>query len=391
MFSPAFEKLVEAIPVSSDSRIDWEKIGETPLGEHLLRMEKTPQNPAYHAEGDVLTHTKMVCEALISLDGYKNASREDRILLFLAALMHDIGKPAVTKLKDGEWTSPRHTSAGANIARALLWRDFSLSGNGMAQNFRESLCALIRYHSFPPNALKEENPLPKFIKIASVGELATGFSLRKLCLLEKADAMGRIAEGGSDYPERIDYCEMLAEEYGVADAPFPFEDAYSKRAFFRGKTSRPADMLYNGGFGEVIVMSGLPGTGKDTWIAKNFPDTPIISLDEIRKRLGFAPSETPGEVVVYAHEEAKKLLRKEKTFIWNATSLFPLLREKQITLFEQYGASVRTVFLETSWEEGISRNKNRKAEVPIGVIEKMLAKLEPPLPFECERVNWEIT
>ena len=114
-------------------------------------------------------------------------------------------------------------------------------------------------------------------------------------------------------------------------------------------------------------------------------------MDEIRKRLKVSPTDNQGAVVARAHEQAKEYLRKKQPFVWNATSITAQLRSKQISLFEQYGASVKTAFLETDWEEELIRNANREAKVPKEVIEKMLSKLELPERFESEKVVWEIT
>ena len=138
-------------------------------------------------------------------------------------------------------------------------------------------------------------------------------------------------------------------------------------------------------------MSGLPGTGKDTLISSRYPDLPVVSLDDIRRRLGVSPTEKQGRVVAAAHEEAKGYLRKRRPFVWNATSIMNVLRDKQISLFEEYGASVKTLFIETSWEEELRRNASRGAAVPESVIERMLSRLEIPERGESESVVWEIT
>ena len=67
------------------------------------------------------------------------------------------------------------------------------------------------------------------------------------------------------------------------------------------------------------------------------------------------------------------------------------IRSMQISLFEDYGASVRTVFLETEWNEQLRRNSEREAKVPIGAIENMLSKMTLPERFESARVEWKIT
>jgi predicted kinase len=249
----------------------------------------------------------------------------------------------------------------------------------------------VRYHSFPPFAAQAKNAERRLLSIASNGELAKNFSIARLCLLERADVLGRVCKDESDYLERIEYCGLLAEEVGCLHAPYSFQSDYSKRAYFLGKTDWKDQQLFNDTWGEVVLLSGLPGTGKDTWIEKNCPELPVVSLDEIRKRLKISPTDNQGAVVARAHEQAKEYLRKKQPFVWNATSITAQLRSKQISLFEQYGASVKTVFLETDWEEELIRNANREAEVPKEVIEKMLSKLELPERFESEKVVWEIT
>ena len=182
----------------------------------------------------------------------------------------------------------------------------------------------------------------------------------------------------------------MARELGCLDGPYKFKNDYSGRAFFQGRTLYQDDEVYNSSWGQVIILAGLPGTGKDTYIKASYPGTPVISLDEIRRELKILPSENQGPVVARAHELAREYLRKKQVFIWNATSISPLIRTSQISLFEEYGASVRVVFLETDFKENLARNKSRQAAVPRGVIENMLSRLEPPERFEAEAVNWII-
>ena len=135
-------------------------------------------------------------------------------------------------------------------------------------------------------------------------------------------------------------------------------------------------------------MSGLPGTGKDTWIQENCPDLPMISLDEIRKELKISPTDNQSKVVEIARERARELLRKKQTFVWNATNLSPMVRKKQIKLFTQYQASVKIVYLETDWQEQLRRNGSRKDAVPEVAICYMMEELVLPEAKEAQRVEW---
>jgi predicted kinase len=146
--------------------------------------------------------------------------------------------------------------------------------------------------------------------------------------------------------------------------------------------------IFDPTWGEVILLCGLPGTGKDTFIKKYYPNFKVISLDNIRREHKIKPTENQGEVYVIAKEMAKEYLRNQSPFIFNATNFTKLTRETQIDLFHQYSAKVKVIFLETSWEENIKRDKNRRYEVSEKIIDEMLAKLEMAEDFEAETVEW---
>ncbi len=75
-------------PIGPDFGLDWAAIVQT--YDWLLPLADCPQNPAYHAEGNVLIHTRLVCEALIVLPAWRDLDATARSILFAAALMHDI-------------------------------------------------------------------------------------------------------------------------------------------------------------------------------------------------------------------------------------------------------------------------------------------------------------
>lgn len=383
------EKILRLIPLSGEN-IAWDGFADTLMQPIFSAMARTEQNPEYHGEIDVFSHTKAVCEALVRDPEYQKRSEREKTVLFLAALFHDIGKIKCTVLEDGVYRSPNHGKIGSLMTREILWRDLGFCGSEEVREIREAVCQLVRYHSYPTFAVSDTDFERRLLKIASGGELAKDFSISMLCILERADIIGRISKDTEESLEKIAYCKMLAEDAGCAENPFFFADDFSKRAYFKAKTDWKDQALFRDTWGEVILLSGLPGTGKDTWIAKNHPEMPVVSLDEIRKKLGILPTEKQGAVIAAGYEEARSYLRKQKPFIWNATNVTAQIRTAQISLFEQYGASVKTVFLETEWNEQLRRNAERKAKVPVSAIERMLSKLEMPERFESESVVWEI-
>lgn len=104
--------------------------------------------------------------------------------------------------------------------------------------------------------------------------------------------------------------------------------------------------------------------------------------------MGTSAADEQGAVVNAAREMAREYLRRKTPFVWNATSLTPVIRRKQIQLFTDYHAAVRVVYSETEWEEQLWRNRERNAEVPERVISRMLRGMSLPERFEAHRMEW---
>lgn len=378
-----------SLPKAPSWRIDWEGLWAAGFGTFFERMGKVEQNPSWHEEGNVWRHTQMVCQELVGMSVYRKLPLLQRQELFLAAMLHDIGKILCTRLEEGQWVSPNHTAVGARMAREYLRTEFGLGGTKKTLYIRETICNLIRYHSVPTHILDQTDPERRLMKIASNGELVPDFTIELLCILEEADVRGRIYQKMEESVETVLLCAQLAEEIGCYRGAFSFPSPYAEYAYLSGRNLVPGQELYDDTWGEVILMSGLPGTGKDTWIKEQLGNLPVVSLDEIRRRMGVSPTEHQGVVVAKAREMAKEYLRKKQPFVWNATNVTASLREKQVRLFQKYHASVRIVYLETGWEEELKRNKERKEAVPEQVIGKMQGSLVLPERFEAEVVRWE--
>ena len=376
------------VPDSPDAEIDWSRIEALFAPYAFADMARTPQNPVFHGEGDVLTHIKLVCRELNRMPAFQCLPKRQKEELFLAALLHDVGKVKMTRLENGEWVSPHHASVGSRIVRELLWLDFGLCGTREAMIFRETVCALVRCHMLPVHLPDQDEPERKARQVASIGELAPDFSWELLCLLAEADVRGRIAEDTEDGLTQVQLTRLLAEEARCLHGPYRFQDGFTKRAYLSGRNVQPDQTLYDDAWGEVILLSGLPGTGKDTWIRQNAPGLPMISPDCIRRELNAAPTGNQAKVIQTAQERAKELLRTKQPFVWNATNITRELRQEQVSLFERYGARVRIVYLETPWETELRRNAGRREKVPQTAIEGMLRKTELPTPDEAQAVEW---
>lgn len=385
---PEFEKLTACLPQPPAWVWNWTGLRSCGLAPLFDRMAETPQHAPWHGEGDVYRHTVLVCEALARLPAFRALDERRRQVLAVAALLHDEGKIRCTRQEYGVIDAPGHAASGAASVRRLLWQDFGLSGNAQLRAFREAVCLLIRHHSLPLHLLEREDNIRHIRRLAACGETAPDFSLEMLCLLAEADVRGRIADDCPALLDEIQLSAALAEEAGCLKSPYAFPSACTRRAYLSGRNVWPEQTLYDDAWGEVILMCGLPGTGKDTWIAENHPELPVVCMDDIRRQMNIAPTDEQGRVVQAAREQARVHLRAKQPFIWNATDITPLQRCKQVDLFEDYGASVRIVYLETSWAENLRRNAGRTRRVPENVIDRMLTKLIPPEPGEARHVDW---
>ena len=92
-----YEQLMAMVPCAPSWNIDWQSIESSALKQYVDEMSCTLQSPRWHAEGDVWTHTKMVCESLVAMPEYRELLLSQRRVLFLAALLHDVGKTVATR------------------------------------------------------------------------------------------------------------------------------------------------------------------------------------------------------------------------------------------------------------------------------------------------------
>lgn len=365
-----------------------EILAANPILPFAEAMRSTPQPEQWHGEGDVLTHTRMVISSLDEIQEVMALSQDDREVLYAAAWLHDIGKIRQTREIAGCIEAPSHSSVGSRMARKELWRNYGLCGDRKSMQLREAISLLVRYHSVPPHAIDSESVQLTLHRIAANSSLAPYFSVKLLCLLSRADMMGRICDDREAMLDQIALCEELAKEEGCYESCYPFPSDYTRRAYLGGRDVWKSQELHDDTWGTVYMMSGLPGTGKDTWIRQNLPDIPMVSLDEIRHERKILPTDNQGLVANLAKEQAKEYLRKRQSFVWNATNLTPAMRQQLISLFEGYKARVNIIYLETDWQTLLERNRSREDAVPQSTIESMLGKLTPPEAHEAAHVDW---
>jgi predicted kinase len=139
----------------------------------------------------------------------------------------------------------------------------------------------------------------------------------------------------------------------------------------------------------VTLLSGIPMSGKSTWVAKNYPDTLTISRDELvmevygSKDYNMAFKNVDQKVV-------DKLLRERITsassagvdVIIDMTNLSRKVRIKNLSYFSSDYIKKVVVFPVLEMDEysrrNTLRNINENKYIPLGVINSMISSFTLP-------------
>lgn len=179
-------------------------------------LRGTPQEPEWHPEGDVFTHTQHCTDALVALKEWDESDATRRRLLMFAVLAHDFGKPGTTSYAEKRgamrWISPGHESAGGPLAKSFLRRI------GAPLDYDLPVCALVAHHLahhhgaavFTDSAVRR---LARKLAPANIDDLS---------LVMRADANGRPPLKSPEIHARIDELVAKAHAMAIADnAPKP--------------------------------------------------------------------------------------------------------------------------------------------------------------------------
>ena len=308
-------------------------------------------NNPYHLENDCLSHTLLVVNSAAKIANRERLTDFEREALFWASVFHDAGKP-ITRFTD-ERGKVRFN--GHEYLSALIWLDWAKRLQ-IEDEIVQTVAKIILYHTLAHKNLARHN-------YAFLNDT----EYRLLTLLQEADDRGRITLRESHQPS------LKGESNYVG---------YRENR-------------------EVILLFGLPNSGKSTWL-QNIKDGVILSRDaiieEYARQNGITYNEAFKQLnqqeVSKEFERRLRAARDEQKVYIDMTNLVKRWRRKTLNdlLAPQRKKYVTILIFLTGWQEILKRNAARVGkEIPYNVLLQMVRSTTPPLLDEANEIQFVFT
>jgi predicted kinase len=356
----------------------------------LKDLKTTPQDHIWHAEGDVHIHTDMVLKEIYDLieNEASYLSDDNKFVLIMSALLHDIAKPVVTKTAFLEREkrecviAPRHEVQGVSyLSHKLNLFDISVEN-------QKKILALVGYHQVPKLlVIKDKNEW-------HYKDLSKKAPCELFYWLEIADMKGRTCADLENQLEYLELFRLYSEQYECFEKRYEgkiSENDYVNykgwKALLNGDIFMPEEaeskyFNHQNEHSHLVVMTGLSGVGKSSYIEEHYHDYLKISLDNIREELGDRQDmSNEAEVLRIAKDRLKIALAKKENIVYDATNVRKDFRAKVLDIGEAYHALTEIVYIKDSLDNVLQRDANRTYSVGKNVI------LSQDYRFECPEMD----
>ncbi len=175
----------------------------------IMPLPKTPQEPEWHPEGDVWTHTLMVTDEAAKIAREEMLDERESLIVILGAFCHDLGKPSTTKFENGRVRSIGHDEAGAEPTKKFL------SDIGIEKSLCEPIVKTVIAHLRPSLLYNEKlkNIKHKDAVFRNLAKTIYPATMKELACVAKSDHLGRGPFPLPDSPGKF----FVPEDYPAGD------------------------------------------------------------------------------------------------------------------------------------------------------------------------------
>lgn len=134
---------------------------------------------------------------------------------------------------------------------------------------------------------------------------------------------------------------------------------------------------------KLVIMAGLPGSGKSYIRSRKYADLKVIDCDEIKKTLPGYDPKNPGAVhhqsKVLEAEAIYKAFGNAESFVYDTTATNWAKLVKMISDAKAIGYEVELCYVKVSLRTSLTRNAARERVVPEELIKEKFALLPTAL------------
>lgn len=186
----------------------------------LKALKDTPQDEVFHPEGNVQTHTEMCLRQIDRIISENNISGNEKIILVMSTLLHDVAKPPTTKeeIKRGRMTI---TSNGHEAMGGVMAREF-LEGIGFYDELITPICKLIENHLAGVNISLIPSQSGKVKAVKKLSRRLFPATINQLLFLMMADTRGRGEASESKVPTGYKEISEIAQELTITNNQYEY-------------------------------------------------------------------------------------------------------------------------------------------------------------------------
>jgi hypothetical protein len=360
-------------------------------------LQETPQNPVYHAEGNVYIHTCAVLEEFQKgKSRIPNLSAEDEMIYYWASILHDIGKPSTTVWKQNRWSARGHEDAGFPVARDILLEHTTLNASQ-----RRKVLNLVRWHHVPLRWMIDNLPLQDFMA------LSTQVDIQMVAYFSYYDLMGRICQDKESILLRWEkFAQEIVPQIHESAGTYDACQYYYLQTHFVQKNAIanalklgnyhhwtkilqvPPIPAHRPAFRCILTIAAL-GTPVASYLHQQYPQSFILETHPWG-----VESELPDNAF-----EAQRLLttfgyhigmytHRHSTIILQGTHTHAESRIRLVEVLKTLGAEITYLFFDYSLTYLLTLNHAAPIPIDEHLIRKSYESLRYPHPWEAHEIKW---